>query len=310
MDAKTEKSNLIEGATGEWEVIIGMEVHAQVTLQRQAVLRRLDGVRRRAQLPCEPGRCGHARHAAGDQRGLRGASHPHRAGPQGPDQPHLGVRPEELFLSGPAPGLSDQPVQEPDRGRGGGHRRSPLRRARHRRHRAAASGAGRRQKPARPAPAILLCRSQPLGRGADGDRVEARPALLRAGQSLCVEAPHHPALSRHLRRQYGGGQSARRRERVGAASGRRARYALRDQERQLDPLHRPGHRVRGAPPDRDPGGRRRDSSGDAAVRRQDRRDAVHALQGRGARLPLLPRSRSSAARIDARLCGCACRGPA
>ena len=31
MDAKTEKSNLIEGATGPWEVIIGMEVHAQVT---------------------------------------------------------------------------------------------------------------------------------------------------------------------------------------------------------------------------------------------------------------------------------------
>jgi aspartyl-tRNA(Asn)/glutamyl-tRNA(Gln) amidotransferase subunit B len=31
MDAKTEKSNLIEGSTGEWEVVIGMEVHAQVT---------------------------------------------------------------------------------------------------------------------------------------------------------------------------------------------------------------------------------------------------------------------------------------
>ena len=31
MDAKTEKSNLIEGATGPWEVVIGMEVHAQVT---------------------------------------------------------------------------------------------------------------------------------------------------------------------------------------------------------------------------------------------------------------------------------------
>jgi aspartyl-tRNA(Asn)/glutamyl-tRNA(Gln) amidotransferase subunit B len=31
MDAKTEKNNLIEGATGEWEVVIGMEVHAQVT---------------------------------------------------------------------------------------------------------------------------------------------------------------------------------------------------------------------------------------------------------------------------------------
>ena len=31
MDQKTEKSNLIEGATGQWEVVIGMEVHAQVT---------------------------------------------------------------------------------------------------------------------------------------------------------------------------------------------------------------------------------------------------------------------------------------
>src|SRR6187455_3472887 len=31
MDAKTEKSNLIEGATGPWEVVVGLEVHAQVT---------------------------------------------------------------------------------------------------------------------------------------------------------------------------------------------------------------------------------------------------------------------------------------
>jgi aspartyl-tRNA(Asn)/glutamyl-tRNA(Gln) amidotransferase subunit B len=31
MDATSEKSNLIEGNTGDWEVVIGMEVHAQVT---------------------------------------------------------------------------------------------------------------------------------------------------------------------------------------------------------------------------------------------------------------------------------------
>src|SRR6476646_10505973 len=31
MDAKTQKSNLIEGSTGPWEVVIGLEVHAQVT---------------------------------------------------------------------------------------------------------------------------------------------------------------------------------------------------------------------------------------------------------------------------------------
>jgi aspartyl-tRNA(Asn)/glutamyl-tRNA(Gln) amidotransferase subunit B len=31
MDAKTEKTNLIEGETGPWEVVIGMEAHAQIT---------------------------------------------------------------------------------------------------------------------------------------------------------------------------------------------------------------------------------------------------------------------------------------
>jgi aspartyl-tRNA(Asn)/glutamyl-tRNA(Gln) amidotransferase subunit B len=31
MNAKSEKSNLIEGDTGDWEVVIGMEVHAQVS---------------------------------------------------------------------------------------------------------------------------------------------------------------------------------------------------------------------------------------------------------------------------------------
>src|SRR5687767_6840066 len=31
MDHRTDKSNLIEGETGPWEVVIGMEIHAQVT---------------------------------------------------------------------------------------------------------------------------------------------------------------------------------------------------------------------------------------------------------------------------------------
>ena len=31
MDVKADKSNLVEGETGPWEVVIGMEVHAQVT---------------------------------------------------------------------------------------------------------------------------------------------------------------------------------------------------------------------------------------------------------------------------------------
>ncbi len=42
--------------------------------------------------------------------------------------------------------------------------------------------------------------------------------------------------------------------------GDQARHPLRDQERQLHPLHRPGDRDRGAPPDRHPRGRRRRST--------------------------------------------------
>src|ERR1700749_5136876 len=33
MDATPQKSKLIKGATGDWEVVIGMEVHAQVNSQ-------------------------------------------------------------------------------------------------------------------------------------------------------------------------------------------------------------------------------------------------------------------------------------
>ena len=62
------------------------------------------------------------------------------------------------------------------------------------------------------------------------------------------------------------GIAARRRERVGAQAGRAARHALRDQEHELDQLHRRCDRARGAPPDRDHRGRRHDRPGDAAVR--------------------------------------------
>ena len=56
-----------------------------------------------------------------------------------------------------------------------------------------------------------------------------------------------------------------------------------------------GDRVRGAPPGRDHRGRRQDRAGDPPVRSGQGRDALDALQGGGARLPLLPRSRPAAA---------------
>ena len=47
MNAPTKTTKLIKGATGDWEVVIGLEVHAQVASKREAVLRRRDRVRRR-----------------------------------------------------------------------------------------------------------------------------------------------------------------------------------------------------------------------------------------------------------------------
>ncbi len=40
------KSNLIAGATGDWEVIVGLEVHAQVASNSQALFGLFDRVRR------------------------------------------------------------------------------------------------------------------------------------------------------------------------------------------------------------------------------------------------------------------------
>ena len=256
----------------------------------EAVLGRCHRVRRRAQQPCLAGRCGDAGHAAGDQRRVHRAGRAHRPRSQGGDQPQERLRPQELLLPRSAAGLSDQPVQAADRRRGRGRDRR-RRRDDEGRHRAPASGAGRRQVDPRPAPRLFLRRSQPLGRRADGDRVASRHALLQAGAGVRDQAAHHPALSRHLRRRHGEGQPARRRQRLGQEARRQARHALRDQERQLHPLHRPVDRGRGTPADRHPRSRRQDRPGDAAVRPRQGRDALHALQGRGARLPLFPRSR-------------------
>ena len=104
-------------------------------------------------------------------------------------------------------------------------------------------------------------------------------------------------VDRHLRRQHAGGQLSLRRQRVGAPRGRdEARHPLRDQESEQLPLHAAGDRVRGAAPDRADRRRRHRRPGDAPLRSRPRRDAVDAQQGRRAGLPLLPRSRSAAAR--------------
>ena len=124
---------------------------------------------------------------------------------------------------------------------------------------------------------------------------QARHPLVRRGEGLPHQAAHDPALSRHLRRQHGGGLAARRRQRLGAPAGRAARHALRDQEHELDPLHRQAieYEARRQIAILEDGGTIDQET--RLLRSRQGRDAPDALQGRGARLPLFPRPRPAAA---------------
>ncbi len=73
--------------------------------------------------------------------------------------------------------------------------------------------------------------------------IAARHAFARRSRGLSAEAASNPPLCRLVRRQYGGRLDARRRQRQRAQAGRRARHPDRDQERQLGPLRHGGDRA-------------------------------------------------------------------
>ena len=109
MDAKTEK-NLIEGATGPWEVVIGMEVHAQVTSNAKL----FSGAS--TEFGGEPN--SHVSLVDAAMPGMLPVinegciAQAIRTGLGLKAKINLDVdfRPQELFLSRPAAGLSDQPI--------------------------------------------------------------------------------------------------------------------------------------------------------------------------------------------------------
>ena len=108
----------IQGATGEWEVVIGLEVHAQVTSNAKL----FSGAS--TEFGAEPNSQVSLVDAAmpGMLPVPNARVHPpggaHRHGARGADQPLVALRPEELFLRRSAAGLSDQPALPPDRRRG------------------------------------------------------------------------------------------------------------------------------------------------------------------------------------------------
>ena len=104
-------SYTLQGETGTWEIVCGLEVHAQVTSQAKL----FSGAS--TEFGAEPNSqvsfvdAGFPGHAAGDQPGMRGTGGPHRAWAGRADQPGQPVRPQELFLRRPAAGLPDQPAR-------------------------------------------------------------------------------------------------------------------------------------------------------------------------------------------------------
>ena len=221
MNVQSKPSKLIKGATGDWEVVIGMEVHAQVTSKAKLFSGAstafggepnshvsLVDAAMPGMLPVINEEC--VRQAVRTGLGLNAKINLRSVFDR-----------KNYFYPDLPQGYQISQYKSPIVGEGEVVVGDAGRRDRHRRHRAAASGAGRRQVAARPASQHDRRRSQPLRRGADGDRVEARPALVRGGQGLPRQAALDPALSRHLRRRHGEGQPARRRQRLGAQARRR-----------------------------------------------------------------------------------------
>ena len=185
MNARSNSKKLIKGATGDWEVVIGMEVHAQVTSKAKlfsgastefggepnAHVSLVDAAMP-GMLPVINAEC--VRQAVRTGLGLKAQinlkSVFDRKNYFYPDLPQ-GYQISQY--KSPIVGEGEVVVDLPD-----GERID-------RRHRAAASRAGRRQVAARPASHHVLGRSQPLRRRAHGDRVEAGHALVRRGQGLC-----------------------------------------------------------------------------------------------------------------------------
>ena len=204
-------------------------------------------------------------------------------------------------------GYQISPVQEPDRGRGRDLPRHAGRRDHPRRHRAPASGAGRGQEPARPASRSFLRRSQPLRHRADGDRLQAAHALVAKKRPRSCSKLR--AIVRYLGTCDGNMDEGSMRAdvnvsvcRVGGyekfrATGDFKHLGTRCEIKNVNSMRFVQQAVEYE-------ARRQVEiiEGGGTIKQETRlfdsqagRDALHALQGRSARLSLLPRSRSAAA---------------
>ena len=144
---------LIEGRTGEWEVVIGLEVHAQIIAEAKLFSGAATAFGAEPNTQVSPVDAGVSRHAAGDQPALRRAGGEDRARPRRRDQ-SVTASSTARTTSTPIcrPGYQISQYQQPVVGKGRVDARHARRLDARDRHHPAASRAGRRQEPARPAP--------------------------------------------------------------------------------------------------------------------------------------------------------------
>ena len=115
---RARRATLIRG----YEVVIGLETHAQLSTALEDLQRRVDRVRRRAEHAGLAGRPRAARHAAGAEPRRGRARDPLRpGGRRARSRRAVDLRAQELLLPRPAQGLPDQPVR--DAGGAGRHGR-------------------------------------------------------------------------------------------------------------------------------------------------------------------------------------------
>ena len=296
-------ANLIKGATGDWEIVVGLEVHAQVTSKAKLFSGASTAFGGEPNTPCLAGRRRDARHAAGHQRGMRASGGAHGPRPEGVDQQALDSFDRKNYFYPDLPqGYQISQYKSPIVGEGEIQvdltPEHSIKVGIERLHLEQDAGKSLHDQ----SPNHELRRPQPLGRGADGDRLQARHALGRRGESLCVEAAHDPALHRLVRRRHGEGEPSRRRQRFRAqarraASARAARSRTSTRSASSARRSRWRRDVRSA-----------SSKTAASIEQETRlydprrgRDALDALQGGSARLSLFPRSRPAAAGVRRRL---------
>ena len=208
----TDTKYTIRGETGDWEVVVGLEVHAQVTSNAKLFS---GAARRLARSPTRrcrwsmrrcPGCCPCPTANASDRR-CAPAWRSRRRSTAGRGSTARTIsmpicRRAIRFRSSTTPSWARAQIEiELDE-------KTRTRRQEHRR-RAHPRRAGCGQVDARSASDHVLCRSEPLGRCADGNRVEAGHDVACRGRSLSAQAALDPALCRIVRRQYGARLHAR-----------------------------------------------------------------------------------------------------